>query len=109
LLGSTALYIAVCLVATGLVDYRMYKGVDNPISYAVECIPGYRWLVILIKTGALAGLTSVILCSLLGQPRIFYSMAVDGLFPKVATKIHPEFGESPLANRSPQRTAVLTE
>jgi basic amino acid/polyamine antiporter, APA family len=89
----TALYIAVCLVATGLVDYRTFKGIDHPIAFAVEQIPGYRWLVIMINLGALAGLTSVILVSLLGQPRIFYSMAVDGLFPKVATKIHPKFGE----------------
>jgi len=49
------------------------------------------WLRPFIKLGAIAGLSSVILVMLMGQPRIFYTMAVDGLLPKFLTKIHPRF------------------
>ncbi|HXI20298.1 MAG TPA: amino acid permease, partial [Gemmatimonadales bacterium] len=44
-----------------------------------------------IKIGALAGLSSVILVMLLGQPRIFYTMARDGLLPPVFAQVHPRF------------------
>ena len=77
----------VSLIATGLVPYYEYKGVAHPISYAVQGIPGYKWLEMFINIGAIAGLTSVILVSLMSQPRIFYSMAVDGFIPKFATKV----------------------
>lgn len=87
----TVLYILVALVATGLVPYYQYKGVAHPISYAVEGIPGYDWLAIFINIGAIAGLTSVILVSLMSQPRIFYSMAVDGFVPRTAAKVHPKY------------------
>lgn len=52
-----------------------------------ELVPGYNWLVITINIGAIAGLTSVILVSLMSQPRIFYSMAVDGFMPPWAAKV----------------------
>jgi len=65
--------------------------VANPISYAVGQIPGYNWLAVIISLGAIAGLTSVILVTLMGQPRIFYAMATDGLFSPVATKLHPTY------------------
>lgn len=67
------------------------RGQADPISFAVQNIPGYGWLATFIAIGALLGLTSVMLVSLLGQPRIFYAMAKDGLFPEVATKVHPRF------------------
>lgn len=47
------------------------------------------WLPIILDLGAIAGLTSVALVSLLGQSRIFYSMAHDGLLPPIFAKIHP--------------------
>lgn len=65
------------MIVTGLVPYDHYRGVAHPVSFAVEQIPGYQWLVTLINVGALFGLTSVVLVTLLGQPRIFYSMAVS--------------------------------
>lgn len=92
----TILYIVVSLILTGIAPYETLD-VANPISFAVERIDEqndnnkYLWLTFIISIGALAGLTSVILVSLLGQPRIFYSMAVDGLFPKFATRIHPRY------------------
>ena len=81
---------------TGIAPYETLN-VANPISFAVEQIDQqngnnkFLWLTFVISIGALAGLTSVILVSLLGQPRIFYSMAVDGLFPNFATWIHPRY------------------
>ncbi|CAG8505178.1 10449_t:CDS:2 [Ambispora gerdemannii] len=85
----SVLYIAVCLVLTGIVPYQQLN-TGAPIAVATSKI-GMKWLSIAIDLGALAGLTSVILCMLMGQPRIFYSMANDGLFPAVAAKIHPRF------------------
>lgn len=57
-------------------------------SFQAELVPGYKWLVITINIGAIAGLTSVILVSLMSQPRIFYSMAVDGFMPPWAAKVN---------------------
>src|SRR5690606_23575477 len=49
------------------------------------------WLKWLVELGAIAGLSSVILVMLMGQPRIFYSMSKDGLLPAVFGKVHPKF------------------
>jgi len=95
ILGSlfvcTILYVMVSLVLTGIVSYKELN-VSAPIALAInKCGTALMWLRPLIKIGAIAGLSSVILVMLLGQPRIFYTMAVDGLLPKVLTKIHPRF------------------
>jgi APA family basic amino acid/polyamine antiporter len=55
-------------------------------------VTGIGWLTTAVEVGAIAGLSSVMLVLLMGQPRIFYSMAHDGLFPAFAAKIHPRFG-----------------
>lgn len=86
----TILYIAVCVVLTGIVPYRELN-TAAPMAVAVKSI-NMKWLGIIVNLGAIAGLTSVMLVSLMGQPRIFYSMAQDGLFlPKTASKVHPKF------------------
>ncbi len=85
------LFVGVSLVLTGMVPYRELN-VDAPFIFALQHVgaPAYfRWL---IEAATLAGLTSVILVSLLGQPRIFYSMSRDGLLPRSFAKIHPEYG-----------------
>jgi basic amino acid/polyamine antiporter, APA family len=64
--------------------------VPDPIAIGIDAV-GVGWLSPLIKLGIILGLTSVILVSLLGQPRIFRAMAHDGLLPPVAAKIHPHF------------------
>jgi basic amino acid/polyamine antiporter, APA family len=95
LLGSlgicTVLYIAVSLVLTGIVHYTQLN-VPAPIAVAINSLgPSLAWLVFLIKIGAIAGLSSVILVLLLGQPRIFYTMSKDGLLPPVFSVVHPRF------------------
>jgi APA family basic amino acid/polyamine antiporter len=91
ILGSlvicTILYILVSAVLTGLVPYTDLN-VPDPIAKGVDVI-GLTWFSVLIKVGALAGLTTVILVSLYGQGRIFYTMAHDGLLPGFFNKIHP--------------------
>jgi basic amino acid/polyamine antiporter, APA family len=87
----TVLYIAVSLVLTGIVKYTELN-VPDPIAVGVNAAgPGLAWLRPLVKIGAIAGLSSVILVMLLGQPRIFYTMAKDGLLPPVFAQVHPKF------------------
>jgi APA family basic amino acid/polyamine antiporter len=91
LLVCTVLYIAVSLVLTGIVNYKELN-VAAPIALAIDRTgDALFWLRSPIKLGAIAGLSSVILVMLMGQPRIFYTMAVDGLLPKFFTKVHPKF------------------
>jgi APA family basic amino acid/polyamine antiporter len=85
----TLLYIAVAAVLTGLVPYTTLD-VADPIAKGVDVI-GLTWFAILIKIGALSGLTTVILVLLYGQSRIFYTMASDGLLPGIFSRIHPRF------------------
>ena len=91
ILGSlavcTVLYIAVAAVLTGLVPYAELN-VADPIAKGVDAI-GLTWFSVLIKLGALTGLTTVILVLLYGQSRIFYTMAHDGLLPGLFSRIHP--------------------
>jgi APA family basic amino acid/polyamine antiporter len=93
ILGSlvicTVLYIAVGFVLTGIVPFDKLN-VPDPIAVGIDAA-GIVWLAPLIKLGIILGLTSVILVSLLGQPRIFRAMAHDGLLPKAAAAIHPRF------------------
>ena len=95
ILGSlaicTVLYIAVALVLTGIVNYKELS-VPDPIAVGINAAgPALAWLRPLVKIGAIAGLSSVILVMLMGQPRIFYTMSKDGLLPPVFSKVHPKF------------------
>ncbi len=95
LLGSlaicTVLYIVVSLVLTGIVNYTQLN-VPAPIAVAVNSLgPSLAWLTFFIKIGAIAGLSSVILVMMLGQPRIFYTMSKDGLLPPIFSAVHPKF------------------
>ena len=87
----TVLYIAVALVLTGVVNYQTLN-VSAPIAVAVDAFgKNLAWLRTFVKIGAIAGLSSVILVMLLGQPRIFYCMAKDGLLPQIFSSVHPKF------------------
>jgi APA family basic amino acid/polyamine antiporter len=88
---STILYVLVAIVLTGIVSYT-FLNVADPIAVGVDAMgSGLFWLRPIIKVAAIAGLSSVILVMLLGQPRIFFSMSKDGLLPPVFSKIHPRF------------------
>jgi APA family basic amino acid/polyamine antiporter len=86
---STILYISVSLVLTGVVNYKELN-VPDPIAVGIDKI-GIPFLKLLVKLGAIAGLTSVIIVTLLGQTRIFFSISRDGLLPPIFSKIHPTF------------------
>ena len=95
ILGSlvvcTLLYIAMALVMTGMANYTTLA-VPHPVFVAIQAAgPALAWLGYLVNIGAIAGLASVVLVMLMGQPRIFYSMARDGLLPPVFGRIHPKF------------------
>jgi len=93
ILGSlaicTVLYILVSLVLTGVVPFKALS-VPHPMGLAAATT-GIAWLEAAIEIGAIAGLSSVMIVMLMGQPRVFFSMARDGLLPPVFGKIHPKF------------------
>ena len=90
LLICTVLYIVMAEVMTGMINYTELN-VTAPVAKAMDIYPELSWLSPFIKLGAIAGITSVILVMLLGQPRIFYSMAKDGLIPPMFAKTHPKY------------------
>ena len=98
---STVLYILVAIVLTGIVSYTMLN-VADPVAVGVNAMGDKLfWLRPIIKIAAIAGLSSVILVMLLGQPRIFYTMASDGLLPPVFSRVHPRF-------KTPYISSLLT-
>jgi len=105
MLGSlgicTALYILMSLVMTGLTKYSNLN-VPNPVQVALEAAgPALSWLYYFTSVGAIAGLASVVLVMLMGQPRVFFSMSQDGLLPPIFAKVHPKY-------RTPYITTILT-
>ncbi|HWW01611.1 MAG TPA: amino acid permease [Candidatus Acidoferrum sp.] len=99
LLVCTVLYILVSGIATGVVPYTQLD-VPDPIAVAADSA-GMGWMGKLIKLGAIAGLSSVILVMLLGQSRVFYSMARDGLLPPAVSRVHRRF-------RTPWLISIIT-
>jgi basic amino acid/polyamine antiporter, APA family len=87
---SAVLYVGMSAVMTGMVPYTKLN-VDEPVAVALDAHPQLSWLSILVKAGIIIGMTSVILTSLLGQPRILLSMADDGLLPPSMRKCHPRY------------------
>ena len=97
----TVLYILMALVMTGMAHYTELN-VPHPVFVAIEKAgPSLRWLGVLVNIGAIAGLASVVLVMLMGQPRIFFSMSRDGLLPAVFGKVHPRF-------QTPYITTIVT-
>src|SRR5581483_2734077 len=93
LLGSlaicTVLYLVVAGVLTGVTHYSQLN-VAAPVAVAIDTT-GVRWGSLMVKAGTLAGLSTVMLTTLMGQSRIFYTMSKDGLLPPWAGAIHPRF------------------
>jgi APA family basic amino acid/polyamine antiporter len=112
ILGSlvvcTILYILVSGVMVGLVPYKEMLGTPAPMVVAIRAAEQasggsviLRSMTMLVELGAIAGLSSVMVVMMMAQPRIFYSMATDGLLPPFAKKIHPRF-------RTPHVTSIIT-
>ncbi len=99
LIVCSVLYVLMALVVTGIVPYTRLN-VADPVAVAIDAT-GIHWLAIMVKLGAIAGLTSVILVLLLGQPRILFSMARDGLLPPLFARINHRFG-------TPANTTLIT-
>ena len=95
----TLLYVAVSYVITGIIPFDKLND-PAPIAGGANAI-GLFWLKPIIKVGAILGLSSVILVLLLGQSRVLYAMAHDGLLPRVVAAIHPRF-------RTPWVVTVIT-
>lgn len=101
LIICTVLYVAVAAVLTGIVNYKDLN-VSAPIALAIDRAgDSLIWLRPFIKIGALAGLSSVVLVMLMAQPRIFYTMAKDGLLPPAFTVVHKKY-------KTPYITTILT-
>jgi APA family basic amino acid/polyamine antiporter len=85
----TILYLVVAALLTGMVSYRELNH-PAPVAHALSLV-GFRWGSALVSVGAVAGITSVLLVMLLGQPRVFFSMSRDGLLWPWISKVHPRF------------------
>ena len=107
ILGSlaicTVLYILFAHVLTGVasVDDFRNNGKEASVTFAINTyMLEYGWLAKLVTVAILAGFSSVILVMLMGQSRVFYSMSVDGLVPKIFSELHPKF-------RTPYKSNLL--
>jgi APA family basic amino acid/polyamine antiporter len=96
---TSVLYVIVTLVMTGLLPWDQH-GTADPLAAAFQG-RGYDWAAGIISLGAIVSMASVLLVFQLGQPRIFFSMARDGLLPKWAAKVHPRY-------QTPHVTTMLT-
>lgn len=107
ILGSlaicTVLYILFAHVLTGVAsveDFR-HQGKEASVTYAINTyMHNYAWLAKLVTVAILGGFSSVILVMLMGQSRVFYSMSMDGLVPKMFSDLHPKF-------RTPYKSNIL--
>ncbi len=97
LVVCTVIYMLVAAIMTLLVPYNTLN-VPDPVAVVVDSFgPQWSWLAKIIKVGAIIGLTSVVLVLMYAQTRIFYTMARDGLLPKVFSRVNKRF-QTPALN-----------
>ncbi len=89
---STLVYIALTLILTGIVDYRKFDGIGDPLSFifAPEN-SNLPWMEFIVSVTAILAITTVLLVFQMGQPRIWYAMSRDGLLPKRFSSIHEKY------------------
>jgi basic amino acid/polyamine antiporter, APA family len=90
LVVATALYMIVAAIMTGIVPYAQLD-VADPVAHVLNHL-NMPWASVVVSIGAMAGITSVLLVLLLGQPRILFAMSRDGLLPSHLARVHPRFG-----------------
>ncbi len=83
---ATVLYMIVAAIMTGTVPYKDL-GVADPIALVLNTLH-MPWASALISVGAIAGITSVLLVLIMGQPRILFAMSRDGLLPPFLSNVH---------------------
>jgi APA family basic amino acid/polyamine antiporter len=95
----TILYVLFAFVLTGLENYINFKGNASPVTTAFAHT-GFTFLNSFLTVAIIAGYTSVMLVMLMGQSRVFYSMSIDGLLPKMFSDLHKK-------NRTPYKTNLI--
>jgi basic amino acid/polyamine antiporter, APA family len=106
LIICTVIYIIVAAVFTGMIPYPALKHTlankqAEPLTLAMQYVSMPNWMVGLVAFGSVVAHTAVLLVFQLGQPRIFFSMARDGLLPPVFARVHPK-------HKTPHVTTILT-
>ncbi|GAO44592.1 APC family permease [Flavihumibacter petaseus] len=90
LILCTLIYVVTTLVITGMVNYKEFEGVTDPLAFVFDKINMHK-VGTFISISAVVAATSVMLVFQIGQPRIWMSMSRDGLLPKSFSRIHPKF------------------
>ena len=89
---STAIYMVLTLVLTGIVDYRKFEGIGDPLSFIfAPQNANIPWMEFVVSVTAIIAITTVLLVFQMGQPRIWMSMSRDGLMPKKFSEVHPKY------------------
>ncbi len=91
LVVCTILYVVVAAIMTGIVPHLDFKGVDHPVSLALQ-VAGENWVAGFVDLAAILGMSTVILVMAYGQTRILFAMSRDGLLPAKLSKVHPKYG-----------------
>lgn len=98
----TVIYIILTLVLTGMVDYRKFEGVGDPLAFIFEkSNANVAWMEFTVSLAAIVAITTVLLVFQMGQPRIWYAMSRDGLMPKKFMTIHPK-------HKTPSYATIVT-
>lgn len=98
----TIIYILLTLVLTGMVDYRKFDGVGDPLAFIFEkSNADIAWMEGVVSFIAIIAITTVLLVFQMGQPRIWYAMSRDGLMPKKFLQIHPK-------HKTPSFATIIT-
>ncbi len=106
LIACTVIYILVAAVFTGMISYPDLKATvaneqAEPLTLAMKHVGMAPWMVGVVAFGSVVAHTAVLLVFQLGQPRIFFAMARDGMLPQVFARVHPRF-------KTPHVTTIVT-